>query len=176
MKFFTPELLDRIRSLDDEVADAAHEEWERAIVRSNRRWKKIKTAFPNEVQRFEDNHVCLHDARLLSIGHEGGTFVMVLEPEPPAQTMVILTFILNGEPVVDPAALPGRSDSDWVTWMYEEFDLDRQKKCWFEVLLSNGWSVKLPFRDFYYLVAQKLFPVPKGQAAQISGEAVPRSA
>ena len=30
----------------------------------------------------------------------------------------------------------------------EEFDLDRHKKCRFEVLLSNDWLVKLPFKGF----------------------------
>jgi hypothetical protein len=127
MKFFTPTLLGRVQSLDDDVALPAHDEWERAIVRSNRRWKKIKIAFPKEVQHFDDGCICLHDARLLSIGREGDTFVMVLEPEPPAQTMVVLTFTLNGEPVIDPRALPGCSNSVWVTWMYEEFDVDRKK-------------------------------------------------
>ncbi len=45
--------------------------------------------------------------------------------------------------------------------MYEEWDLDRQKRPTFEVLLGNGWLVKLRFRDFQYLIAQRLFPVPE---------------
>jgi hypothetical protein len=161
MRYFTPDLLERFGSLDDDVADAAHEEWERAIVRSNRRWQKIKAAFPKEVQRFEDEHVCLHDAQLLSMGRQADTFVMVLQPEPPSQNMVLLTFTLEGEPVIDTAALPRRQDTSYAEWMYEEFDLDRRKRCTFEVLLSNGWSVQLRFRDFQYLIAQRLFPVPK---------------
>jgi hypothetical protein len=85
---------------------------------------------------------------------------MVLQPEPPAQTMVLLTFTLADELVIDTAALPSWA-STTVLWMYEEFDLDRRKRCTFEVLLTNGWSVKLVFRDFQYLIGQRLFPVPQ---------------
>jgi hypothetical protein len=164
MKYFTPDLLTRINSLDEEVMDAADEEWERAIKRYRRRITQIKEALPAGVQHFRRNHVCLHDARLLSIGREGETFSMVLQPEPPAQTLVELTFTLEREPVIDRQAVPGHRESDWVEWMYEEWDIDRQKRCWFEVLLSNGWSVKLCFRDFHYRIAQRLFPVPKPPA------------
>jgi hypothetical protein len=164
MKYFTPELLSRIASLDDDVSVEAHHEWERAIVRSRRNWQKIKAAVPAEVQRFKNEHVCLHDAQLLSMARHGETLVMVLEPEPPSQNAVLLTFTLDGEPVIDPKALPDYQESNFVTWMYEEFDLDRHKKCWFEVLLSNGWSVKLRFRDFQFWIGQRLFPVPKARA------------
>ncbi len=161
MKYFTPELLGRIASEDDDVMEAADEEWERAIVRSERRWLKVRDKFPQTVQKFNDDSVCLHDAELLSMGRQGDTFVMVLEPEPPAQTTVVLTFTLDGEPVIDPRALADREERTFALWMYEEWDLDRQGRCLFEVLLSNGWSVKLRFREFQYLIAQRLFPVPK---------------
>jgi hypothetical protein len=84
MKYFTPELLERIGSLDDGIADVAHDAWERMLVRSQRRWQKIKAAFPEAVQRFEAERVCLHDAQVLSMGRPGDTFVMVLKMEPPS--------------------------------------------------------------------------------------------
>src|SRR5437879_2627501 len=119
MKYFTPELLERIASLDDEVADDAHDEWERAIARSNRHWRKIRHFFPAEVRRFEEEHVCLHDAQVLRVGRNGDTFVMVLEMESPSRTLVVLKFTLNGEPAIDPGALSVQRESDTVTWMYE---------------------------------------------------------
>jgi hypothetical protein len=164
MKYFTPELLERGDSLDDDVANAATDEWEKAILRYRRRWKKIRNAFPRGAQQFEDNRVCLHDARLLAMGQQGDTFVMVLEPEPPAQTLVTLTFTLHGELAIDPNAFADGTPGDYVSWMYEEFDQDRQKRCVFEVLLTNGWSVRLRFRDFHYLIADRLFPVPRAAA------------
>ena len=165
MKYFTPELLDGFSSSDDDVADDANNGWERAIRAYNRRWKKIRAAFPKAVQRFNDDQVCLHDALILSLGRQNNAFVFVLQMEPPSQKLVILTFTLNGEPEIDTAALPGCESSGVVAWLYEEWDLDRRGQCWFEVLLSNGWSVKLPFREFRYLIGEQLLHLTNGQAA-----------
>jgi hypothetical protein len=178
MKYFTPDLLQRINSLDEDVQDAADDEWERALVRYERRWQKIRAAFPESVQRFNDDSVCLHDAELLSMGQHGDTFVMVLQPEPPAQTMVVLTFTLDAKPIIDTAALPDRAGG-FTDWKYEEWDVDRRGRQIFEVLLGNGWSVKLHFRDFQYLIGQRLFPVPEASpqpAAPPEKPPVPRSA
>jgi hypothetical protein len=59
--------------------------------------------------------------------------------------------------------------------MYEEWDIDRRRRGCFAVLLSNGWTVELAFRDFHYLVVQQVIPSRNGQAA-LSFHAVPRSA
>src|SRR4051794_9920291 len=165
MKYFTPELLERVASADDAVADAAHQEWERAIVRSNQHWRRIQAAFPEDVRRFEQEAVCLHDAQVLSMGAEGENFVAVLQMEPPGEKMVLLSFTLVEEPVIDPHALDGHGDDEFVTWLYEEWDLGRRKRCCFEVLLSNGWSVKLRFRDFHFQILPKFLPARTGQAA-----------
>ena len=164
MKYFTPAILNRLQSDDEDVFASAHDEWETAIVRYRRRWAKIKNEFPESVRRFKQARVCLHDAELLSMGREGEALVMVLQPEPPAETITILTFTLDGEPTIDPAGLPGWESTDYAVWLYEEFDLDRQKRPQFEVLFSNGWSVKLRFHDFHYQIAQRLFPVPRTAA------------
>jgi hypothetical protein len=176
MRYFTPELLERIASADDDVADAAHEEWEQAIVRSKRRWQKIQKAFPQAVGRFEEESVCLHDARVVSIARASDTVAMVLRAGPPAEDVVLLTFTRDGQPVIDPNALPGHGDGRVVTWLYEEWDLDRGGRCWFEVLLSNGWSIRCRFRDFTYLVLRPLLPARDGPVADGPPAAVPRSA
>jgi hypothetical protein len=85
MKYFTLELLNRFRSDDEEVWARAHEDWEDALKRHRRREARIKAALPEGVRRFLDEHVCLHDARLLNMGPEGATFVMILEREPPSR-------------------------------------------------------------------------------------------
>ena len=53
-----------------------------------------------------------------------------------------------------------------MTWLYEEWDVDRQGRRWFEVLLSNGWTVKLRFRDFQFLIVRQLSPTKNGQVGQ----------
>jgi hypothetical protein len=176
MRYFTPELLGRVRSQDEDVSVKAHDTWERAIVRYRRRWQQIKENFPQGVQRFRNDRVCLHDAQVLSIGRQGETFLMALQPESPSPNLVFLTFTLDGEPIIDPAALPAAPDPNYATWMYEEFDLDRQKKCTFEVLLSNGWSVKFAFRDFEFLTTRRLFPDTADQKVTLPETAVTRSA
>jgi hypothetical protein len=155
MKYFTPELLNRVRSRDDDVSGPAHADWERAIKRYHRRWRQIQARFPVSVQRFRQQ-LCLHDAQVLGMAQHDAEFLMVVQLEPPAQTLVFLTFTLPENPQNDRNALLGGPDSSYLTWMYEEFDLDRQQNCYFEVLLSNGWAVRLRFRDFKFLTGDNL--------------------
>jgi hypothetical protein len=164
VKYFTPELYIRGNSPDDDVVDGVEEEWERAIRRYDRRWRKIKTAFPAGVRRFDEVNLCLHDAKLLHMAQDGNRLIMVLEQEPPARDLVILTFTLLAPPVIDTDVLPNRVRGQAPYWLYEEFDLDRQKRCCFEVFFSNGWLVKVIFRDFHFLVAKPVVPEANGLA------------
>jgi hypothetical protein len=68
VKYFTVELLNRIRSDDEGVSALAHGDWEAALKRYRQREARIKAALPRGVRRFLDAHVCLHDARLLNMG------------------------------------------------------------------------------------------------------------
>ena len=131
MRYFTPELYLRGNSSDDTVVDKAEEDWERAIQRYHRRLAKVQPAFPKNWQRFRREHICLHDAQVVSMARHAETFVFVLQQEPPAQNVVLLLFTLDGEPEIDRCALPGRQERSFVTWMYEEFDLDRRGRVLF---------------------------------------------
>lgn len=166
MKYFTPDLLNRLRSENEDVSAEAHDEWDRAIERYNRRWRRIKDALPDRVRRFEEDPICLHDADVLSMGRTGKTFVMLLETEPPGCKPVVLTFALRGEPVIETGTLVGSRTSGTFHWLYEEWDLDRGKQPLFEVLFSNGWLVKLPFREFHYLIAEPVAPSLNGVAGR----------
>jgi hypothetical protein len=166
MKYFTLELLNRFRSEDEDVSARAHEEWEEALTRYGRREARIKAGLPRGARRFLDEQVCLHDARLWNMGRRDDTFVMILETEPPARDLVILNFTLDGEPHIADTPLQGKSGSDLVTWLYEEWDVDRQGRYGFEVLLSNGWTVKLRFRDFQFVIVEQVAPRMNGQLAE----------
>lgn len=176
MRYFTPELIVRVASEDDDVGIPAYDEWEAALAKYRRRIEKILGALPAEAHRFREERVCLHDARLVRMGRHGDRFLMVLDAEPPATTTVNLEFTLVGDPVIDPKALPYGGSGDFAMWMYEEFDIDRRGNCWFEVLLTNGWSVKVQFSDFRFAVYERLFPVTPKPAEQSQPPAVPRSA
>jgi Protein of unknown function (DUF4085) len=168
MRYFTPELYIRGNSPDDAVVHGVEEDWEQAIRRYNRRWNKIKSAFPDEVRRFDEDQICLHDAERLQMGQTGDRFVMVLQTEPPSCNLVILTFTLRGAPEVATEILPENLRGPVPYWLYEEFDLDRQKRCVFEVFFSNGWFIKLRFQDFQFLVAQRVVPAVNGQADDLA--------
>jgi hypothetical protein len=101
---------------------------------------------------------------------------MILEREPPSRDLVILMFTMEGELRIADAPLKGKSASDFPTWMYEEWDIDRHQRCCFAVLLSNGWVVKVRFRDFHYLIVQQVTASRNGRAAPLSSTAIPRSA
>ena len=163
MKYFTVELLNRFRSDDEDVSALAHDEWELALKRYQKREERIKTALPKGVQRFVDAHICLHDARLQNMGRQDDTFVMILEMESPSRDLVILTFTVDGELRIADTTLQGKSAADIVTWMYEEWNLDRRRRCCFAVLLSNGLLVELAFRDFHYLIVQQVITSRNGK-------------
>ena len=146
------------------------------IKRSNGRWKRIQAAVPEELRRFEEEPICLHDAEVFSMGRQDDQFVMLLETEPPASRPVVLTFTLEEAPLIDTSAAPDWDRYQPIYWEYEEWDLDRRKRCTLEAILSNGWLLKLVFRDFHYLVAEPFVPSVNGQAAQPAGAPVPRSA
>jgi hypothetical protein len=176
MKYFTPDLLNRVRSHDDDVSGAADDEWERVTKRYHRRWKKIEPAMPDRLRRFEQEPICLHDAELFGMGQQGDQFVMLLGTEPPDSQPVALTFTLAEEPTIQTGTLTNARQGKPIYWLYEEWDLDRRKRPTLEVLFGNGWVLKLVFRDFHYLVAEPLVPSVNGQAAQPAGAPVPRSA
>ncbi len=66
MHYFTPELLARYRSLDDDVADAAAHEWDQAIAHYNTDLDTMRRLLPSGAQALI-KHRSLHDARILSI-------------------------------------------------------------------------------------------------------------
>ncbi len=176
MKYFTPEHYSRGNSPNEEDLDGIEDEWERAIQRYNRRWRKIKQVFPEGVRRFEEQHICLHDAEVLSIGREDNSFIWLLETESPASKPIVLTFTLEDEPIIEAHTGYGFHPGKPLYWFYEEWNLDRHKRPTLEALLSNGWVVKLVFRDFHYLVAEPFVPSLNGQAVPPADVPVPRSA
>lgn len=111
MKYFTPDLIERYGSLDDEVADAADQDWENAVKRYRRLLERILPVLPTGVRRWRARSICLHDARVLRLGRGADQFLMVVEPAAPAGSLVVLAFTLNGEPTINRTALPGGPDS-----------------------------------------------------------------
>ncbi len=66
MRYFKPEILVRSRSLDDDVAEAAAEEWEEAIANYNAELESFRSKLPPGGRALLASR-SLHDARILSI-------------------------------------------------------------------------------------------------------------
>jgi hypothetical protein len=173
MKYFTPELIERLGSADDATAQAAQAAWEDAATRHEAQLRAIWPELPAALRQLWDDFY-LHDAEVLSMGRDGQMFVIVLRLDVPPRDLLILNYQLIGEPVINIAALPAEHRSSPVAWMYDEVDLVRspEKSCVHSILFSNGWEVQLRFRDVQLLTAQTLLPV----ASVMAVPPVPRSA
>jgi hypothetical protein len=165
MKYFTPELLARFRSPDDHVSDKAHDDWDRAIDRYQRRLKKISRRLPTSVKRFR-RQLCLHDAHIITLAQRGKQFFIVAELEPPSRTIVFLTVELIAKPKINHAPSLEPHALDYVTWMYEEFGLGRKKGCTLEIMLSDGSLMKLQFDAFRFSTGQQILPELNGRGVK----------
>src|SRR5690348_3281122 len=158
MKFFTPELFIQLQASDLDAADRADHAWESALSRYGRRLYRIRLALPRAVRRLVQDLV-LHDADVLTLARENGRFVIVLRLSAPPCRTVILTYRLAGDPKIDSAALPPTFCSTQAKWLYDELDIVAGKKQYrHSILLSNGWELRLPFRDLSIFEADGLLP------------------
>jgi hypothetical protein len=166
MKYFTSDLLERLGSLDHAIADAAHDEWEEAVNRHAANLQLIRSELPASVGYLWDNFY-LHDAEVLNMARRGQTFIIVLRLGTPPRDLLILSYELTEEPIINTAALPAQQCSNPIAWMYDEIDLiqDERKMCVHSILFSNGWEVQLRFRDLQVIAAQTLLSATLPQSA-----------
>src|SRR5947209_18007305 len=87
---------------------------------------------------------------------------IVLRRESEASKVCVLTYSLVGAPSIDPSALPEAYRSGEALWLYDEMGVDRNATSdpavatgrqkpgttvyTHDILLSNGWEVRLGFR------------------------------
>lgn len=158
MKYFTPELLARLGSEDEAVVRDAEAEWERRSEAYEQDLRAIEPDLPEHVQAFND--LLLHDARVYSLARRDHQLIMVLHKDVPPRDLVIVTYDLAGEPEIDTEAYPPRERSGVMDFEYDELGEDQEKgEVIFtqSVLFSNGWEVRLRFRDVRFVLADPLF-------------------
>jgi len=158
MKYFKPDLLARCRSLDDDIAEAAAEEWERARVAYHTRLKAIRSSLPPVVRRLVST-VSLHDAKVLSVsfGKRKPRFALRVQLEgtknQPGEVLE-----LSYHPVVGPNGGVafrkhpkignGSQGSHWV--LYSEFDVDEDRGFFIHSLLLTGEiEMEIRFHTLY---------------------------
>jgi hypothetical protein len=159
MKYFTPELLDRFGSLDDDVADVAHQEWDEASDRYRKQLDENWRVLPVDFRKLLEE-TPLHDARSLLLGlfPEQGRdlFQIELTPERTVKKLV-LTYILAAGTVprisqARQSPTNGTANSAGTRyWLYDEVDVVRRSApCVFShaILFSDGTELDLQFTGF----------------------------
>jgi len=108
------------------------------------------------------------------MGQRGDTFVLSLQLDVPPNDLLTITYSLTGTPVVNQETFPWVKDAYGVAWLYDEIELvgeAGQKQFVQSILLSNGWQIRLSFRDVQTTTAFPLLPHPR--AGRMGGTPMP---
>ncbi len=185
MKFFTPERYLRLGNLDDEQGFlAAQQQWEEAIKGYREHFQHIRKQLPRGLRSLVES-VYLHDARVLTMHSSEEDFFITLQPSSTPEQLVILAYSLVEEPMIEQDVLPPERCREPIEWLYDELDLDRPEgprglpartgKPTFrhDILLSNGWEVRLRFRSAWVKRPLRVIPVVPAHGEEQTSESRP---
>jgi hypothetical protein len=171
LKYFTPELIEQLNSTDRIVANAADAEWDRRLEQYESDLQRISHELPEHIREF--NSLLLHDARVCGMGRNGTQFIMMVHKDIPPRDLVILTYAMIDQPCINREVLPPGQRSVVMDLLYDEFDLHivgGERHYTQSILFSNGWELRLCFRDVKVTLAQPIYP-----ASRMTGNSMPES-
>jgi hypothetical protein len=160
MKYFTPDLIERLGCTAAAVAGAAQEEWEGALQRYESYLKSVGAELPKHIREFSE--LLLHDAIIWSIVQQQDQLIMVLRKDIPPQNVLILTYFLTQEPIVDKNALPACCRGPVMDFQYDELEImsENDRKIYSQsILFGNGWEMRLCFHDVQVSSASPVYPL-----------------
>jgi hypothetical protein len=163
MKFFGRELYERCRSDDPAILDAAEDEWESALQQYEQHLQAIEPHLPAHLREFLG--LLLHDAMVQSIGRQDDRLVLILRKDIPPRDLIILTYELEREPLLEPFAPSARDWTQPTDFNFDEFDVlheDGQTVYTQEIVFGNGWLLRLRFRNLQVTRAAAVFPLEVG--------------
>ena len=179
MKYFKPDLLRRCRSLDDDTADAAAAEWEKAVVAYRMRLQALRRRLPVDARRLLA-HYTLHDAKILSVARihavadgagRRSLSVRVRVEDAPSQAgdVLDLHYALAAGPgglVFKRTSLFEGGAPELGRILYAEFDWDEHRRVWtHSLLLSGGRELDIRFGGFRLRRLEEISLAPPGTAA-----------
>jgi hypothetical protein len=171
VKYFTPELIPKGQSDDDQVLGEQEQDWDEACDRYAAYLNTVLPQFPGGLRKIEDSYY-LHDAMVCSMSRREQSFVVTLRLDPPPQSILTFVYDLMEDPVIVKDAVPGGwfGAGSPVLWQYNEIGMvEGDPPTWREsLLLSNGWELKLHFRDIRVEEAQAVLPTPGQVASGVS--------
>jgi hypothetical protein len=163
MNYFTRERYLALQDRGDDALDAADAAWAEAVARYDASLQTIRPEMPESVRELLDGFY-LHDARVLSMGRRGETFVISLQLDVPPNELLTITYSLAGAPEIKQELFPWATAAAAPEWLYEEIELVRegnQSHFVHSILFNNGWEVRLPFREVHLATAYPTFPYPR---------------
>jgi len=147
MKYFTPELLKRFNSRDDEVADAAHADFERAVTAYKEQLDKIDEKLPDNVRRLLSEFY-LQDAKVMLFLVRDDEFSIFLRPEGQRDESLMIRYLVTGKP---------RFNKNWLTgmpphlyWLYDEIGIRQKRRTTVfthSILFTGNRELQLEFSD-----------------------------
>jgi len=158
MRYFTPDLLERYGSLDDMVANAAHDEWEAATQKYQKHFVTIQRQLPRKLRgilrRFH-----LHDALVCFVGVAGRVLHLTLQLDALPNETIFLRYRLVSDLKMITHAIAGHDVKEPLTWLYDEVDVAYDEVFPIieqRILFSNGLELAIQFQDLSYSTAQTL--------------------
>ena len=160
MRFFTPSRFLALQERDPGAMDAADADWETAVEQYDAYLQTILPDLPESVRQLLDGFY-LHDARILSIGHRSDRFVISLQLDVPPNDLLTIVYSLAGPTEVSKEGfcLPGRAISP--LWECDEIELTNEgsrQSFIHDIMLSNGWVLRIPFRGSADSASRADFP------------------
>jgi hypothetical protein len=163
MNYFTRERYLAQQLSDAAAMDAADAAWEQAVARYDAYLQTIRPDLPECTRQLLDGFD-RHDARVLSMGQRGDTFLISMQLDVPPNELLTITYTLAGPPEMKTEKFPGGEGSAPPRWLYDEIELVQQgdrKHCIHSIVFSNGWETHIPFRDVQMATAIPMFPHPR---------------
>jgi hypothetical protein len=171
MKYFTPDLIVMGQSDDEDVLNEQDRLWEEAGARYVAYLDTIRPHFPTGLRQIDESYY-LHDAIVRGMGRRDQSFVIILQLDTPPQSILTFTYDLVEAPTIIQGALPAKvcGTGPIVDWQYNEIEMvPSDPPTWREsLLLSNGWELKLHFRDVQVQEVEAILPMPRQGPTGIS--------
>jgi hypothetical protein len=149
MRFFTPDLYRQFNSKDEREADRADRKWEVAVRDYRKHLKQISKKQTPSVRDFAKS-LNLHDARYVGLtlpqipDRDVSLAVLMLRHH---EREIFLVYLLGEEPLMQEVKPPWPFSTASVHWLYDEFDITDDGMQQHEILLSNGRTITLRFRE-----------------------------
>ena len=105
MNYFTRDRYLALQDRGDDAMDAADAAWDEAVARYDAYLQTIRPEMPESVRELLDVFY-LHDARVLSMGRRGDTFVISVQLDVPPNELLTITYSLAGTPEIKQERFP----------------------------------------------------------------------